>query len=302
MRWMFMGVVVFALSVTFSVTDKNVIADIDHIDVRSTLVGTGVYLADAYEGNADLLSEEVRVGHHIITMQEGSHRISHQFTSEPAETSTLEGRFQEGGILDLKKVASGEVEKMPAGHMEQSKSEPKKGITTLTGRRERKNPEKKRRDVHVNVIRVTFTESSSSPYVSPTSKINSRVVTNFSDSESSTGRILRSNEGQLLCVSGSCERDWTGRFFYIDETGKRDAFLIRWKDFIITGATLFGNGRQILDVCLNGECRSFDRAGEKGVQKTVDRYIIKFTEKSFSIRRADVLKEFADDEREVPDF
>ena len=38
------------------------------VDIRSTLIGTRVYLDDAYVGDADLFLDEVLPGEHIFTL------------------------------------------------------------------------------------------------------------------------------------------------------------------------------------------------------------------------------------------
>jgi hypothetical protein len=106
----------------------------------------------------------------------------------------------------------------------------------------------------------------------------------------------------VLCESGSCLRDWTGRFFYIDELGKRDAFLVRWKENVFTGVTPEGNSKVVMDVCLNGDCKSFNLNGEESSQNTVDRYILSWNKKAFIIRRADIVKEITDAGGTVPNF
>src|SRR5574340_1204103 len=76
-----------------------------NIDIRSTLVGTRVYLEDTYVGDADLFLDNVPPGDHMVIMRQGSQRINGQFAVKAGETLMLEGRFEENRIVDLKKVA-----------------------------------------------------------------------------------------------------------------------------------------------------------------------------------------------------
>jgi hypothetical protein len=298
-----------------------------HIDIRSSLVGARVYIDDTYVGDADLFVEDVSPGSHMITLRQGSQRIFGQFTVKPGETIMLEGRFEENRVVDLREVAreaaakraeeerEAEAERKAqeaehkkrepaaatAKHGEKKKPEPKR-IAAGAALKSEKSAEEERQDLHVNLIRVDFAGSDSNFDVTVTPKLNQKVITNFSDSKGSTGKLIRTKQGTVLCEQGSCVRDWTGRFFYIDEAGKRDAFLIRWRETVFTGVTPDGTSKVVLDICLNGECKSYPdrRAGVN--QSRVDRYIVSWTDKAFVIRRADIVKEITDAGGKVPDF
>jgi hypothetical protein len=126
-------------------------------------------------------------------------------------------------------------------------------------------------------------------------------VINFTDSKSSSGKFYRNKQNVMLCEAGDCSRDWTGRFFYVDDTGKRDAFLIRWKETVFTGITPGGTSKQELDLCLNGDCKRIALAGET-VQGNIDRYVLSWNKSAFIIRRADIVKEISDAGGKVPEF
>ena len=300
-------------------------APIGHVDIRSTLVGARVYFDDTYVGDADLFVEDVPPGDHMITMRQGSQRIFGQFSLKPGETLMLEGRFEENRIVDLREVAREEAAKraeaerkaeadrkaMEAEHKKKEAPAPKqaakkkpdqKKVAAAAGAKAAKSADEERMDLHANILRADFAESPSSFDVTVTPKINQKIITNFSDSKSSTGKLMRTKQGMVLCETGSCLRDWTGRFFYIDELGKRDAFLIRWKETVFTGVTPHGTSKVVMDVCLNGDCKSFDLNGEASSQNTIDRYVLSWTKKAFIIRRSDIVKEITDAGGTVPDF
>lgn len=303
-----------------------------NIDIRSTLVGARVYLDDAYVGDADLFLEDVPPGDHMILMRQGGQRIVGNFSLKPGEMLMLEGRFEETRIVDLKQVAreeamrraeeerKAEAERKAAeaerGKKKEpqtakaeprkaepkkpepaKKAEPKKAVVAAakTGR----TPEEERRELHLNIIRVDFEESGIDLKITP--KVNQKIVTNFNDSKAAGGKIYRSKQNYVLCEGGGCYRDWTGRFFYIDDTGKRDAFLIRWKETVFTGITPGGTSKQEMDLCLNGDCKRVALSGET-MQGAIDRYVLSWTKTAFIIRRSDLLKEFTDAGAKVPEF
>jgi len=296
-----------------------------NIDIRSSLVGARVYMDDAYVGDADLFLEEVPPGDHMILMRQGGQRIIGQFSLKPGEMLMLEGRFEESRIVDLKQVAREEAERRAAeerkaeaerkaaaeaekGKKKEAKAEPKKTEPKKTEPRKpvvasakvAKGPEEERRELHVNIIRVDFAEGSGTD-IKITPKVNQKVVTNFNDSKSAGGKLIRSKQNYVLCEGGGCYRDWTGRFFYIDDNGKRDAFLIRWKETIFTGITPAGTSKQEMDLCLNGDCKRIAFAGET-MQGNIERYVLSWTKSAFIIRRADILKEISDAGAKVPEF
>jgi hypothetical protein len=240
----------------------------------------------------------------------------------------LEARFDEHRIVDLKDIAREEAakraeverkadsERKKKEDAAQAKSDVKTDVKTDV----KKKPDQKkavvaavpkphktagddRRDVFLNIIRVDIEDVGVSD-LKVTQKINTKTVTNFNDSKNVTGKLFRSKQNDLLCESGSCSRDWNGRFFYIDESGKRDAFLIRLKETVFTGVTQMGTSRMDMDLCLNGECKSIAYTGEGGkvVQSAIDRYLLSWTKTTFIIRRADMVKEITDAGGNIPDF
>jgi len=114
-----------------------------------------------------------------------------------------------------------------------------------------------------------------------TQKINTKTVTNFNDSKNVTGKIYRSKQNFLLCETAPCNRDWNGRFFYTDESGKRDAFLIRWKESVFTGVTPQGTSKLEMDLCLNGDCKRlvYPSDGSAPAPSTIDRYVLSWTKR-----------------------
>jgi hypothetical protein len=305
------------------------------VDIRSTLVGTRVYLDDAYVGDADLFLEEVLPGDHVFTLRQGSQRIRGQFRIKPGEMLMLEGRFEEDRIVDLKELAREEAAKRaeaekkaeaerkalalaeaekkkepqqkiqakPPVPAEKKKAEPKKPVVAMA--KPTKSPEEEQREMHVNIIRVDINEVEGTGFevkISP--KVNTKTVINFTDSKGATGKFYRNKQNVLLCEENGCSRDWTGRFFYVDETGKRDAFLIRWKETVFTGITPSGTSKKDLDLCLNGDCKRITHPADETapVQGGLERYVLTWSKNAFIIRRADLVKEISEAEGKIPDF
>ncbi len=304
-------------------------ANVGHIDVRSSLVGGRVYIDDVYSGDADVFIEDVPAGEHSVAIRHSGQVIRGQFNLKPGETLMLEGRFDENRLVDLKEVAREEAMKRAdaerkaeaerkAAEAEHKKKEPvvaakpkveekkkpeaKKTAPVVTAKAV-KSAEEERRELHLNIIRVDFEDSGASD-LKVTPRINTKVITNFNDGKSIGGKLYRSRQNYLLCEAGPCYRDWTGRFFYIDESGKRDAFLIRHKENVFTGVTPQGTSKLDMDVCLNGDCKRvpFSAEGGGAVQSRIDRYVLSWSKNAFTIRRADIMKEITDAGGKVPEY
>jgi len=290
-----------------------------HVDVRSSLVGGRVYIDNEYKGDADIFIEGVKPGEHVITVRQGGRTVVGQFVLKPNETIMLEARFDESRIVDLKDVAREEAAKRAeverkaeaerkkkedipqAKADDKKKPEAKKAVAAVP--KPHKSTEDERRDVYLSIIRVNI-EDSGATEMKVTPKVNTKTVTNFNDSTNVTGKLYRSKQNYLLCETGSCFRDWNGRFFYIDESGKRDAFLIRWKETVFSGVTPAGTSRVDMDVCLNGDCRRLAYSAENAAaaQSTFDRYVLSWTKTTFIIRRADLAKTITDAGGKLPEF
>jgi hypothetical protein len=186
--------------------------------------------------------------------------------------------------------------------VEEKKKPEAKKTATAEAKKAVKSAEEERRDLHLNIIRVDFEESGVSD-LKITPKVNTKVISNFNDGKSIGGKLYRSKQNYLLCDGGSCYRDWTGRFFYIDEAGKRDAFLIRHKENVFTGVTPQGTSKLDMDLCLNGECKRISFQSEGGaVQSRIDRYVLSWSKNAFTIRRADIMKDITDGGGKIPEF
>jgi nucleoid-associated protein YgaU len=305
-------------------------ANVGHIDVRSSLVGGRVYIDDVYSGDADVFIEDVPAGEHSVAIRHSGQVIRGQFILKSGETLMLEGRFDENRLVDLKEVAREEAmkradaERKAEAERKAAEAEHKKkeAVATATAKakvEEKKKPEAKktapveakraaksaeeeRRELHLNIIRVDF-EDTGVYDLKVTSKINTKVITNFNDGKSIGGKLIR-KQNYLLCEAAPCYRDWTGRFFYIDEAGKRDAFLIRHKENVFTGVTPQGTSKLDMDVCLNGDCKrvAFPAEGAGAVQSRIDRYVLSWSKNAFTIRRADIMKEITDSGGKIPEF
>jgi len=302
-------------------------ANVGNMDVRSSLIGGRVYIDDVYSGDADVFIEDVPAGEHSVAIRYSGQVIRGRFKLKSGETMMLEGRFDENRIVDLKEVAREEAmkraeaerkaeaeqkaveaerkKKEPAATAkveEKKKAEPKK-IAPAGAKRSPKGAEDERQDLHLNIIRIDF-EDVGATDLKVTPRYNSKVVENFNDGKSIGGKLYRSKQNYLLCEAGACYRDWTGRFFYIDETGKRDAFLIRYKESVFTGVTPQGTSNLDMDLCLNGDCKRITYSAEGGgaVQSRFDRYVLSWSRTAFTIRRADLMKEITDAGGKVPEF
>ncbi len=290
-----------------------------NIDVRSSLVGGRVYIDNEYKGDADIFIEDVKPGEHAITVRQGGQTVSGQFILRSNETMMLEARFDEDRIVDLKVVAREEAAKraeaerkteaerkkkedVPHARTEEKKK-PEQKKTVVAVPKPHTSPEDERREVYLSIIRVNV-EDVGATDMKVTRKISTKTVTNFNDSKNITGKLYRSKQNFLLCETGSCYRDWNGRFFYIDERGKRDAFLIRWKETVFTGVTPEGTSKLEMDLCLNGECKrlTFTAQGDASEQTSIDRYVLSWNKTAFILRRADLLKEITDAGGKVPDY
>jgi len=291
-----------------------------NIDVRSSLVGGRVYIDNEYKGDADIYIEDVKPGEHSITVRQGGQTVSGQFILRSNETMMLEARFDEGRVVDLKDIAREESakraeaerkaeadrkkkEEVPqAKPVDKKKPDQKKAVAVVVPKPQ-KSADDERRDVYLSLIRVNVEEAGAGD-MKVTQKINAKTVTNFNDSKNVTGKIYRSKQNFLLCETAPCNRDWNGRFFYIDETGKRDAFLIRWKETVFTGVTPQGTSKLEMDLCLNGDCKrlTYPSEGAAPAPSAIDRYVLSWTKTAFIIRRADLLKEITDAGGKVPEF
>ncbi len=292
-----------------------------NIDIRSTLVGTRVYLEDTYVGDADLFLESVLPGEHMIIMRQGSQRIAGQFKVKAGETLMLEGRFEEKRIVDLKQVARedaakrAEAERKAEDERKAAEADRKKREQQAKVPEPKKKPETKKVVVasakpaasqaderlasYLTLLRVDFEERGTEMKIS--SRANAKSTTNFTDNSSASGKVYRSKQNYTLCEGSDCSRDWNGRFFYVDDAGKRDAFLVRWREKIFSGITPQGTSKMEMDVCLNGDCKRINFQSD-GMQVPLERYVLIWAKNNFTIRRADLLKEITDTGGRVPEF
>ena len=331
MRLRICVLVMAVLTAGLAVAAEERPAPTGNMDVRSTLVGGRVYIDDVYSGDADVFIEDVPPGEHSVAIRQGGQVIRGQFTLKPGETMMLEGRFEENRIVDLKVVAREEAmkradaerkaeaerraeadkkKKEPAVTAkaedkkkvdEKKKTDDKKKIAAVEPKKAAKGADDDPRTLHLNIIRVDFEDVGLSD-LKITPKTNAKVISSFNDGKSIGGKLFRSKQHFLLCETGSCYRDWTGRFFYIDEAGKRDAFLIRYKETVFTGVTPQGTSKLQMDLCLNGDCRQIAYNPETGAHSTFDRYVLSWSKGVFTIRRADLMKEITDAGGKVPEY
>lgn len=327
LKWrMVVLAVLFAVGAAYAAEQAEQSAN---IDIRSTLVGTRVYLGDTYVGDADLFLESVPSGEHMIIMRQGSQRISGSFKVKTGETLMLEGRFEENRIVDLKQVAredaarraeqerkaeaerraaeeerrAAETEhkkKEPAAKVEEKKK-PEQKKPVIASAKPAKSQTEERQDSYLTLLRVDFEEKSGTE-INISARANAKSTKNFTDNSSTSGKLIRSKQNYTLCEGTGCTRDWTGRLFYIDEAGKRDAFLVRWRETIFSGITPQGTSKMEMDLCLNGDCKHIVYQTGGTTQLSMDRYVLIWAKNNFTIRRADLLKEITDAGGNVPEF
>jgi hypothetical protein len=286
--------------------------------IKSSVLDAKVFIDDIMSGSVNTVIESVPVGDHMVACRAEGKSISGKFTIVKNETLRLDARFDEQQLIDSaeaeraaetarrKKAEAAKLEEQKKAATDVKKTEQKKaeGIT--------KKPEPKKadaktakeafRDLHLNIIKI-YPETET-PEIHVTSKINQQVITKYSENKGQSGKYYRTKQGILLCEAGPCQKEWSANFVYTDETGKNDAFLVRWREIIFNGITPTGTSKRELEVCLNGACQKLEdnSVSDTPHEMTADRYLLGWTKSLIVIRRTDVMKDVMETGGEVANY
>ncbi len=276
-----------------------VIARYGSIMVKSEVLDAKVFIDDIASGGVNTLIESVPVGGHLVSCRAGDKVVSGMFSVVKNETLRLEARFDEQQLIDTTEAERAEAARRKKA--EAAKPEEQKKAMVEHKKPERKKPEPKKaetkdakeafRDLHLSIIKI-YPETEV-PALRVTSKVNPRVITKYAETKDQSGKYYRTKQGMLLCEAGPCQKTWASTFVYTDESGKSDAFLVRWREIIFNGITPTGTSKRELEVCLNGACqkREDNSISDTVHELTLDRYSLEWTKSLIVIRRADVMKE-----------
>ena len=269
--------------------------------VKSAVPDARVFVDDVYKGRPDGIIENIMVGERVISCRTESQSVSGSFTVKRDEVLKLEARFNEGRIVSLverEKPEQEEAEKKPKAAVPKAAvpkpEKPKKPVVEVK-KEERKSPREERRELHLNIIKAYF-ENIENEAVRVTHKINTKVISKYTEKKNQTGAYYRTKQGLLLCDAGPCERQWSSTFVYTDEGGKGDAFGLTWRETVFNGITPQGTSKRELLLCLNGACNTYADTAAGDVPQKLDlgKYQVSWTKSSMVIRRSDILKEITD--------
>ncbi len=296
----------FVITALFSLQAEEpepdlVIVKYGKILVKSAVSDARVFVDDVYKGRPDSIIDNIMVGERVISCRTESQSVSGSFTVKRDEVLKLEARFNEGRIVSLvehEKAEQQEAEKKPkaaAPKVAVPKTvKPKKPVPVVK-QEVHKSPAEERRELHLNVLKVYF-ENIENEAVRVTHKINTKVISKYTEKKSQTGTYYRTKQGLLLCDAGPCERQWSSTFVYTDEEGKGDSFGLTWRETVFNGITPQGTSKRELLLCLNGACNTYadTAAGDTPQRLDLRKYQVTWTKSSVIIRRSDIMKEITD--------
>lgn len=281
-----------------------VIARYGSVMVKSSVLDAKVFIDDVASGSVNTVIESVPVGDHVVACRSEGKTVSGKFSIVRNETLRLEARFEEQQLVDIteaeraeaarkKKIEAAKLDEQQKKAQEEArKPEPKKVETRKAEQKkaEAKDPREAFRDLHLNIIKV-YPETEV-PELHVSSKFNPQVISKYSETKDESGKYYRTKQGMLLCEAGPCKKEWSASFVYTDETGKSDAFLVRWREIVFNGMTPTGTSKRDLEVCLNGACqkREDNSAADTARELIMERYALGWTKSLIVIRRSDVMK------------
>ncbi len=272
-----------------------VIVKYGSLSVKCSEPGCKVYVDDNSKGNGDSIIEGIVVGEHVISCKTDDKAVSGTFAIKKNETLRLEANFNEGKLIHMRESAR--PEKGPEAVVEKKKPDPKKPEPKKPEpkKAEQKNPAEERRDLHLNVFKIEFKDRHTED-VAIAARANPKIITNYAESRGKTGKFYRTKQGLLLCEAGPCVQEWTTKFFYTDESGKRDSFLITWKQSVFSGMTPTGTSNRELTWCLNGACKKVIDidTSDAPVSAELGPYSLTWTKVSAIFRRSDLMKDILD--------
>jgi len=292
-----------------------VIARYGSVMVKSAVLDAKVFIDDIASGSVNTVIESVPVGDHMMSCRSEGKVVSGKFSVVKNETLRLEARFDEEKLIDStdaeraeaarkKKAEAAKLEEQKKTIVEAKKTEPKKTEIRKPEpkKTEVKNQKEALRDLHLNIIKIYPEVEAAQLHV--TSKVNPQAITKYTETKDQSGKYYRTKQGMLLCEVGPCQKAWTSTFVYTDETGKSDAFLVRWREIIFNGITPTGTSKRELEVCLNGACqkREDNSASDTVREMIIDRYSLGWTKSLIVIRRTDMMKELLDAGGDVANY
>ena len=260
--------------------------------VKSAQPGAKVYIDEVYKGLANSVIENVVAGNRSISCTLEDKTVTGSFVVRKNEGLVLEARFNEGKLVsagDQDSAATKKKREQEAAKQEQRKK------SEAEAKKPEKSPAEERRDMHLNVFKIEFKDRNAED-VAVAARTNPRVITNYAESRGKTGKYYRTKQGLLLCEAGPCVQEWTAKFFYTDERGKRDAFLITWKQTVFSGMTPTGTNSRELTWCLNGTCKKVTDidTSDAPVTAELESYALNWTKSAAFFRRADLMKDILD--------
>jgi len=300
-----LSLVLGQVSVAVSAEPELVIARYGSVMVKSSVLDAKVFIDDVASGSVNTVIESVPVGEHVVACRAEGKAVTGTFSVIRNEVLRLEARFEEQQLIDITEAeraeaarkkkaeaAAAKQEEQRRAQEEAKKPEPKKTEAKKAEQKkaEAKDPKEAFRDLHLNIIKV-YPETEV-PELHVSSKFNPQVVSKYSETKDQSGKYYRTKQGMLLCEAGPCKKEWSASFVYTDETGKSDAFLVRWRETIFNGMTPTGTSKRDLEVCLNGACqkREDTSASDTARELVMDRYALGWTKSLIVIRRSDVMK------------
>lgn len=249
------------------------------VHVKSALPDAKVYIDEAYRGPVNTAIPKVITGERVISVTLQDKTVTGTFTIRKNETLNLEARFKEGKLVAA------------AGDRDEKAKKAAKPERKREAAASRKTAAEERQELHVNVFKLEF-RNRDHQEVGIVHRANAKIISGYTEKKSRTGKYYRTKQGQLLCEAGPCAQEWTAKFFYLDEQGNRDAFLVTWKRKVFSGITPTGTSEREITWCLNGECRKAEDTDSDAAPHELElgRYVLTWSKKTAVFRRADLVK------------
>jgi len=262
------------------------------ITIKAAQPEAKVYIDETYKGLANTVIENVVAGEHVVSCVLEDKTVTGTFVIKKNETLKLEARFNEGKMVSIAEQESAVAKKKKEQEAAAKKQEKKKPEEP---KKVEKSPADERKDLHLNIFKLVFTNRENQE-VTVTAHANPKVISGYAESKGQTGKYYRTKSGLLLCEAGPCVQEWTSKFFYTDENGKRDAFMITWKQTVFSGMTPSGTSSREFTWCLSGECRKMTAADTAKApdSQNMGTYTTTWSKETAVIRRADIVKEILD--------
>ena len=265
------------------------------IQIKSDQPDAKVLLNGIAIGRVNTVIDSVMTGENTISAVADGKTVTGTFMIKKNEVLKLEARFKEGKLVNIADHdASAKKKKEAEARPEKKKAEEVK--------KSDRSPADERRELHLNVFRLDF-KNREAQEVTVSPRYSTKVISGFAESKGQTGKYYQTKSGLLLCEGGPCVQEWTSRFFYTDENGKRDAFMVTWKQMVFSGMTPTGTSSREITWCLNGSCKKVESSDTTKGAVTLDfgNYELSWTKESAHFRRNDIMKEITDAGGKVPD-